>query len=136
LVDLSSEASCDADNASITWLQSRSASAGLREFNSPGRHDFREGIVFIAELQRSTRLMKSQPHCFQAGGPAGSAAGQIQDGCEPQDHEGAWPNGAAIDFAARRRGYRVRNLATQNNWTVDGSNGPITSDQRLHRNVR
>jgi hypothetical protein len=37
------------------------ALAGLREFNSPGRHDFGEGIVFIAELQRLTRLMKSQP---------------------------------------------------------------------------
>src|SRR5262249_42888204 len=33
---------------------------------------------------------------------------QVRDGREPQDRQGAWPDGAAIDFAARGRGDRMR----------------------------
>jgi hypothetical protein len=49
----------------------RVALAGLRELNNPCHHDFREDIVFIAELQRFTRLVKSQPHCFYEFGRIG-----------------------------------------------------------------
>jgi putative tryptophan/tyrosine transport system substrate-binding protein len=37
----------------------------------------------------------------KAVGPSCSTAGQIRDGCQRQDRQGARPDGAAIDFAAR-----------------------------------
>src|SRR6516162_5124558 len=68
-------------------------------------------------------LCGSHPARREAGRSPGAVSDQVRDGREPQDRQGAWTYGAAIDFAARRRGHRVKNLATQSNWTADGRNG-------------
>jgi hypothetical protein len=45
--------------------------------------------------------VRSHPARREAGGATRSAAHQVRDGREPQDRQGAWPNGAAVNSAAR-----------------------------------
>src|SRR5205085_8728082 len=43
----------------------------------------------------------------KAGRSAGPATDQVRAGDQPQNRQGAWPDGAAVAVAARRRGHRI-----------------------------
>jgi hypothetical protein len=56
-------------------------------------------------------LCRSHSARGEAERSPGAVSDEIRDGREPQDRQGARPNGAAIHFAARRRGDRVGGVA-------------------------
>jgi ABC transporter substrate binding protein len=69
---------------------------------------------FTLLRNRLGRLLSSRRHLCrshsarrEAGRSPGAVSGEIRDGRQPQDRQGAWTDGAAIDLAARRRGDRM-----------------------------
>src|SRR5262249_30260788 len=66
----------------------------------------------------------------EAGRSPGAVSDQVRDGGEPQDRQGAWSYGAAIDLAACRRDDRIRDLATQNGLIADGGSRRLAPPAR------
>jgi putative tryptophan/tyrosine transport system substrate-binding protein len=69
--------------------------------------------VDSVDIFRRAAACRSHSTRRQAGGATRSASDQVRTGREPQDRQGARPDGATIDPAARRRGHRITTDATK-----------------------
>ena len=85
----------------------------------PTSYEWRESVVaggpdqLWAELDSclspGRHLRRKDPQGGEAGGSAGPAADDVRAGRQPQDRQGARPDGSAVDPRPRRRGYRMSN---------------------------
>ncbi len=61
----------------------------------------------VRQLPSRHYLCRSHSTRREAGRSPGAVSGEIRDGRQPQDRQSAGPHRAALDFGARRRGYRI-----------------------------